>query len=508
MTGGATEQFDGPAFEALQSRLSALWPALTLRTDEFDDRVALMVCSITVPDIPDSLVPLLPAFEERYLFTVLTLARAPRSRVVYITSSPLHERVLDYFIDLLPGPDRDSCRQRLTVLSIGDPSHRPLVEKILERPRFVERIRQAVGDPSKAILLPFISTAQEAELSVRLGIPLYGPDPRLSWLGTKSGSRETFAKADVAHPRGAPVADLEQAADVAATLWEDGCTRVVVKLDEGYAGTGNIAVDLGGAHDAGEVRRLVLDLVPEGDGPNREEFAAMLLEQGGGIVEEWLSGEEIASPSVQMRASPSGELEILSTHDQILGGPSGQSYVGCRFPADARYRASITAAARAIGRQLIGHGVIGRFAVDFVVVRSGDGWTAQAIEINLRNGGTTHPAVTLLALTDAEYDQVDGTARSRGIEKYYVATDHLQRPEYRSLTIDDILDLIAEESLGWDAEREVGVAFHLLSAVSVAGLLGVTSIGDSPDEAERNLRRTEAALDRAAGVGAGSPRGG
>ncbi len=507
MTGEGEGRFDGPAFRQLQSRLGDLWPAMTLRTDEFDDRVALMVCSITVPDIPDTLTPLLPAFEERYLFSVLTLARAPRSRVVYVTSSPLHEGVLDYLIDLLPGPDRDSCRDRLTVLTIGDTSHRPLVEKILERPRFVDRISRAVGDPSKAILLPFISTPLEAELSVRLGIPLYGPDPRLSWLGTKSGSRRTFAEAGVPHPRGAPVVDLDQAADVAAALWEEGgCTRVVVKLDEGYAGTGNVTVDLSNCGDAADVRRSVLGLEPDADGPSPEEFATMLAHQGG-VVEEWVSGEEVTSPSVQMRGSPAGELELLSTHDQILGGASGQSYVGCRFPADPRYRASITEAACAIGRRLIDHGVIGRFAVDFVAVRTGDEWTVHAIEINLRNGGTTHPAVTLLALTEAEYDQVDGTARSRGTEKHYVATDHLQRPEYRTLTVDDILDLIAEESIGWDPDREVGIAFHLLSAVSVVGLVGVTCIGDSPDEAERYLERIRQALDHAAGVEGAPPVG-
>jgi hypothetical protein len=30
--------------------------------------------------------------------------------------------------------------------------------------------------------------------------------------------------------------------------------------------------------------------------------------------------------------TPTGEVEIVSTHDQLLGGPSGQSYLGCRFP--------------------------------------------------------------------------------------------------------------------------------------------------------------------------------
>jgi hypothetical protein len=37
---------------------------------------------------------------------------------------------------------------------------------------------------------------------------------------------------------------------------------------------------------------------------------------------------------VQLRITPDGRVELLSTHDQLLGGPSGQSYLGCMFPAD------------------------------------------------------------------------------------------------------------------------------------------------------------------------------
>ena len=52
-------------------------------------------------------------------------------------------------------------------------------------------------------------------------------------------------------------------------------------------------------------------------------------------MEERITGEAIESPSVQMRVLPTGAVDLLSTHDQLLGGPSGQSYLGCVFPADA-----------------------------------------------------------------------------------------------------------------------------------------------------------------------------
>ena len=78
--------------------------------------------------------------------------------------------------------------------------------------------------------------------------------------------------------------------------------------------------------------------------------------------------------------------------------------------------------------------MLGRFAVDFVVVRGDDGaWTPYAIELNLRKGGTTHPFLTLQFLTDGRYDPAHGAVphARRGHEKHLVATDHLESPALR-----------------------------------------------------------------------------
>src|SRR5256884_8017227 len=127
------------------------------------------------------------------------------------------------------------------------------------------------------------------------------------------------------------------------------------------------------------------------------------LKERKGVVEELIAGEEFRSPSVQLRITPLGAVELLSTHDQLLGGPSGQSYLGCVFPADTGYAALITREAAKVGRRLAKEGVIGRFALDFVVVRTNGKWEPYAIEINLRKGGTTHPFLTLQFLTDGTY---------------------------------------------------------------------------------------------------------
>ena len=76
------------------------------------------------------------------------------------------------------------------------------------------------------------------------------------------------------------------------------------------------------------------------------------LQERKGVVEERIMGEEFRSPSVQLRVTPLGKVELLSTHDQLLGGPTGQSYLGCVFPADTAYAPLITGKLQ--GRQASG----------------------------------------------------------------------------------------------------------------------------------------------------------
>ena len=117
-------------------------------------------------------------------------------------------------------------------------------------------------------------------------------------------------------------------------------------------------------------------------------------------MEERIEGEDFRSPSVQLRMSPAGQVDIMSTHDQILGGANGQTYFGCHFPADPDYAARIAGEALKVGRRLAREGVIGRAGVDFATVGRNGSWEPYALEINLRCGGTTHPLFALTSLTD------------------------------------------------------------------------------------------------------------
>jgi hypothetical protein len=333
---------------------------------------------------------------------------------------------------------------------------------------------------------------------------MYGADPRLFPLGTKSGCRQLFAEEGVRHPLG--FENLHTADDVVAALADlrssrPAATQVLVKLNEGVSGEGNAAVDLvdlpspGAADERAALAERLQKMSFEKPDTPYESYMAKLGERGG-ILEERISGSEVRSPSVQLRVTPDGEAEILSTHDQILGGPSGQSYLGCRFPADFGYAAAITAEAQNVGLRLAKEGVIGRFAIDFVVVReAAGGWTPYAIELNLRKGGTTHPFLTLQFLTGGQYDPTTALFTTPlGREKHLVATDHLESPSLRALSLDDLFDIVARYGLHFDQARQTGVVFHMMSCLSEHGRLGLTAVGDSPADADGIYQRAERIL--------------
>ena len=56
-------------------------------------------------------------YEERLLFTLIRLAN-PLSRVIYVTSQPVHQEILEYSLQHLPGVPLSRARSRLLVLRI------------------------------------------------------------------------------------------------------------------------------------------------------------------------------------------------------------------------------------------------------------------------------------------------------------------------------------------------------------------------------------------------------
>jgi hypothetical protein len=487
-------------FEALQNKLEPLWQ--TSREPGEVKHTIVCVPSVTTElDVPGAARQ---AYEERLLLLLQALRR-PRTRVIYITSQSLRSSVVDYYLHLLPGVIPSQARERLHLVSPEDGSDQPLVHKLLQRPRLLRRIRDLIPDVDRAYMVPFVGSRHERDLALQLGIPMFAVDPRFADLGTRSGCRRLFRDAGVQCALGEEgVRGFDDIVGALTKLRSDRprIRRVLVKLNEAEPGDGNATINLDGLPEPGDLAepaaltRCVRAMRFEAKGMDLEGYLARL-RQGGGIVEELVSGDALRSPCVQICVTPQGEVEVLSTHDPLLGGPGDESCVGHSAPADRAYAGLITDEARKVGACLADQGVVGRSAVDFVVVRDGEGvWRPYAIGWDLQVGAAAQPSLMFGALTGGVYDAEAGVFRApNGKAKHCIATDHLAASRYRALTPDDLFDIANRHGFAYDHALQTGVVFHMVSAVAECGWLGLTAVGDSAEDARARYEQAVSVLD-------------
>ncbi len=488
-------------------RLQEGLPELFRKTfpDPKAPRTVLIVPSFSLDQEVMAKITGVAHYEER-LLCLLLLLRMPRTRIVYVTSTPISDSVIDYYLHLLPDIPSRQARARLTLISCDDTRLRPLTEKILDRPDLMGRLGEAMGERSWGHMTCFNVTELERTLAVRLGVPIYGCDPGLHHLGFKSDSRRLFKEVGVPLPDG--FEDLPDGSAVAEALTElkarnPKLRRAVVKLNEGFSGEGNAVFTFEGAPERGGLAPWIRERLPAMDfaarGMTWEEYAAKVHEMGS-VVEAFIEGREVRSPSAQFRVDPLGGLEAISTHDQIMGGTSDQIFLGCRFPADESYRLEIQAEGLKAAEALRGKGVLGRFGIDFMSIRDGDHWRHYGIEVNLRKGGTTHPFLMLQFLTDGHYDPATGLYHTASDQpRFYYASDNLQSGRYRGLTPDELIDIAVVAGLQYHGSTQEGVVFHLLGSLYEFGKFGVVCVGASNERARNLYDEITRILDRKAG---------
>ena len=289
------------------------------------------------------------ALEERLLFLLLLL-RQPRLRVIYVTGRPVPRASSTTTWRCCPASSRDRRVAACTWSRRTTAQRAPLAEKLLERPRVLAEIRALIPDPARCHLVPYTTTTAERDLALTLGIPLYGADPigccrsaprpaaggssprpacrtrSATRTCTTTSARDRRAGAHArrrARRRPRPSSSSTTASPGAATRWSTCATcRRLARPSEGAA--------LRASRRGDGVRARTTSC----SRPTSPSFA-----RGGGIVEERVIGVELRSPSVQLRVTPLGEVELLSTHDQLLGGPSGQTLPRLPVPGRLRLRA-------------------------------------------------------------------------------------------------------------------------------------------------------------------------
>lgn len=435
-------------------------------------------------------------YEER-LLCLLLLLRMPRTQIIYLSSLPIDEAIIDYYLHLIPGITGIHARKRMTLLSCYDASNKVLVEKVLERPRLISRIKQSIPADHVAHLVTFNVTNLEENLALQLGVPIYGCPSALSFWGSKSGSRELFRRAGILMPDGYEnLGSMTEIVEALKRLKSEkpALRKAVVKLNEGFSGDGNAIFYYDRNNEISE-ETLRKDLKLIAEDMNFDDFKAKL-ELMGGIVEEFIEGEIKMSPSVQCRINPVRQIEVISTHDQLMGGNAGQVYIGATFPAFEEYRCEIGELGYKVAAIMEPLGILGRFGVDFISVKTENGWKHYAIEINLRKGGTTHPFLMLQLLTNGHYDFKNGIYKMpNGQTRCYQATDGLVSEKLKRITPTDLIDIAICHDIHFDSTTQEGVMFHLIGAISQYGKLGMLCVGATPERAAEYYNKTVEILE-------------
>lgn len=496
---GSTEEKE--AFNKIQETLITQFEKVF--PDKLAPRTVVIIPSLSLDQEILSKIKGIVHYEERML-CLLMLLRMPRTKIVYVSSLPIADVIIDYYLHLLPGITGQHARKRLIQLSCFDGSCKPLTQKVLDRPRLIEEISEHVTDKDASHLTCYNITGLEKTLAVRLGIPLFGTDPDKFYEGSKSGSRKTFRASGIQLPDG--FEDLYSLEDISRALANlkkanPALRKAVIKMNDGFSGDGNAIYDYPDFLVDEMLEKNILEGLGTSIKPVAHELSSTLFfdkfRQMGGIVEVFLDAEIKTSPSVQIVINPNKRIDIVSTHDQLLGGDEGQIFVGAIFPAAKAYSIDIAAAGKIIAQNLADKGVIGRFAIDFISVKKEDGsWDHYAIEINLRKGGTTHPYLMLKYLTDGNYlPDVGEFITASNNPRFYFSSDNVISEKYIGLTPYNLIDIATFNELMYDGAAQEGVMFHLVGALSEFGKFGLVCIGSSPERAKAFYDRVIEVLD-------------
>lgn len=480
-----------PASPALARGLAANRPGSTV-----PHTVVVLPSYSVEPALLAHFGPRIPALEHRQLLTMLSLARIPGAEMIFVTADRPTERVMAYYLSFVEDALREGVRARFHVVEVPDSTPRSITAKLLDRLDLLARIRSMTRG-RLAYIEPWNVTHLEMQVAQRLGLPLNGTPASLWPMGFKSSGRRIMRDSGVPLPPGRE--DVRSVDDVLAAvehvrLEHPGAEGVVVKLDNSATGLGNRVIRFTDVPTPTMLRTTVELLGPE----YLSELAS------GGVVEELLTGEELTSPSVQGEITPGRRVQVVSTHEQLHSGTHRQVYAGCRFPARGDYRSELAAYGASVGRLLADRGALGRFAVDFAATRtSSSRWRLHGLEINLRKSGTSHPLTLLHDLTPGYYDDLAGTwSLPDGSRRCYRSTDHLVDPAWAGRSDGDVIDAVDRAGLTFDRGYAVGAVLHMLNGLKAGGLVGLTTIGRSPGDAQRLY---DAAVAAVAGRGPPDP---
>ena len=293
----------------------------------------------------------------------------------------------------------------------------------------------------------------------------------------------------------------------AATVAE----QVIVKLNEGSPGAGNAMVDLHGLPARARRRKReviatrVRSMQPEAENlPSTSTWPRSRRRRH-------RRGTDHRSRTAQSErpdAGAAGRHRRAVHYSRPASGRCERTEISrLRVPGRIpRTPLLIAEPAMVIGRHLAKLGVLGRFAVDFVVVQDESGDVDAVRDRAQPPQGRYHPPVPDLAVPHRRHlrRRPRSLPDPDGPQKYLVATDHFEDARLRALTVDELFDVVVDHGLHFDQARQTGVVFHMISCLTECGRVGLTAVGDTPERCVADLR---GGAGRAPAGGGGCTRG-
>lgn len=436
-------------------------------------------------------------YETRALWEVLNTTN-PNTNIIFVSSLPISEDVIFHYLNLLPNPAES--RRRVKLVSLNNNSEElTLTEKIIMDKETQLVIKELVKN-SPAYLKVFMTTDDEHQLSQLLNLPLYGHDTHLNYYLTKSGNKKIFKDSEVPYCNSVEdIKSIDELKTAIIHLWESNprSKRFMVKLDNGVSGLGNAILTPSTDFEAffkldtdakmQMINSWLIGMKFQSDKITWGSFSQDI--PAGCIIEVFVEGQNKISPSAQAHITPDGQVELLSTHEQILD-ERGLTFLGSIFPAQKSHRHILQENTLRIGKTLAKHGFIGPFSVDFMITTDENTTRVYIIEINIRQGGTTHPYQTAKLLTKAHYDQETATLKDEaGRAVFYCSNDNIVEYALKGSKVKNFLEFMQSKKITYCHDKNEGIVFHLLEAMSDVGKLGYTSIARNPSIAQENSKR-------------------
>tara|TARA_B100000925_G_scaffold289712_1_gene273221 strand:+ start:1858 stop:3381 length:1524 start_codon:yes stop_codon:yes gene_type:complete len=427
-------------------------------------------------------------YELRSFWEILRVKRK-NTYVTFVSSEDVSEVLFNHFVEVFNLSSEEISRVSF-VKCPRVKGELSLSKNLLMNQSCILDIKESL-QTNNVILEAFVRTEDERLLAKALGVPTWHNHPQMDYFHTKSGNRFIVGD-DAQMPVG--FSDLYSRESVIKALIKlrnkSVCDSFMVKLNYGVSGQGNMKVTID-KESWDSLSDLDKKLAAEksfinGDLFNKslslESFEQRIIEEGV-VVEEFVKGRIIDSPSAQVMVTPE-RVELISTHKQILDS-HGQKFIGGEYPCAHSYRSEVSEVAIQIGKKLKNLNVFGVTSIDYLISESNGEMKCFVIELNLRKGGTTHPfMLSNFALQNEGSFREGGLIDKNNVSYSYRSNDNFYPCKEFVSDTSDIINRAKRASILFSRKKSKGVIFHLLNGFSDSGKVGYTVIAPSKVEVE------------------------